>query len=77
MNEKNALEELELGKAEIGRFGRVVALFSEYSETDVSFLNHRNVVRSVAYSRCYWLLLCLFYQSYDLKIRILVILTIK
>ena len=77
MNEKNTFEKFELGKAEIGRFGRVVALFSEYSEADVSFLNHRNVVCSVTYSRCYWLLLSLFYQSYDLKIRILVILAIK
>lgn len=66
MNEKSALEEFELGKGEVGRSSGISALFSEYAETYVRFLNHGNVVGAITDCACYRLLFASFNESYHL-----------
>lgn len=66
MNEKSALEEFEFGKGEVGRSSGISALFSEYAETYVCFLNHGNVVGAITNRACYWLLFASFYEPYHL-----------
>lgn len=64
VNEKSPFETLELCEGEIGRSDCHSAFFAEETEANMSFLQHRDVIGSVAYSCC--LTLTVFDHFYNL-----------
>lgn len=70
MIEQDAFKKFKLGETKIGRLGGTVAFFSEYTDSNMSFLYHRHVVSTVAYGGRNRLAFALFNKLNDLFRRI-------
>jgi hypothetical protein len=68
VNKEQAFEELEFSKAKIGALGGVSALLSINSQTNVSLLDHADVVGTVTYCCRDRLVLTFLDQAYDLSL---------